>query len=144
VLRRYETIFITHPELSEEDHTELEKKLRSTITAMKGDAIKLEDWGARKLGYEIGKNSRGRYFLLDYLAGSDLVREIERNLRLNDRVLKFQTVKISDRVSPEAAKTLKMEEPAEKVVKVIERPSTLDEKMNADDEQAESGEGEGK
>ena len=144
MLRRYETIFITHPELSEEDHTELEKKLRSTITAMKGDAIKLDDWGSRKLGYEIGRNSRGRYFLLDYLAGSDLVREIERNLRLNDRVLKFQTVKVTDRVSPETAKTLKMEAPGEKVVKVIERPSTLDEKMKADDEKAESQEGEGK
>lgn len=144
MLRRYETIFITLPELSEEDHTELEKKLRSTITAMKGDAIKLEDWGSRKLGYEIGRNSRGRYFLLDYLAGSDLVREIERNLRLNDRVLKFQTVKVTDRVSPETAKTLKMEAPGEKVVKVIERPSTLDEKMKADDEKAESQEGEGK
>jgi small subunit ribosomal protein S6 len=144
VLRRYETIFITRPELSEEDHTELEKKLRSTITAMKGDPIKLEDWGSRKLGYEIGKNSRGRYFLLDYLAGSDLVREIERNLRLNDQVLKFQTVKVTDRVSPETAKTLKMEAHGEKVVKGIERPSSLDEKKNAEDEKAESEEGEGK
>jgi small subunit ribosomal protein S6 len=144
VLRRYETIFITHPELSEEDHTELEKKLRSTITAMEGDAIKLEDWGSRKLGYEIGRNSRGRYFLLDYLAGSDLVREIERNLRLNDQVLKFQTVKVTDRVSPETAKTLKMEAPGEKGVKGIERPSTLDEKMTAEVEQPESEEGEGK
>jgi small subunit ribosomal protein S6 len=144
VLRRYETIFITHPELSEENHAELEKNLRSTITAMKGDAIKLEDWGSRKLGYEIGKNSRGRYFFLDYLAGSDLVREIERNLRLNDQVLKFQTVKVTDRVSPETAKALKLEAPGEKPGKGIERPSTLAEKVNAEDPHLESEEGEAK
>jgi small subunit ribosomal protein S6 len=121
-LKRYETIFITHPELSEEDHAELEKKLRSTIANWKGNVIKLEDWGTKKLSYEIRKNSRGRYFLLDYLAVADLVRELERNLRLNDRILKFQTVKVNDSVSSEAAKTLKEAAPAEKVAKISEGP----------------------
>lgn len=126
-MRRYETIFITHPELSDEDHAELLEKLRSIMTSLKGDTIKLEDWGVKKLGYEIRKNSRGRYFLVDYLATPDLVRELERNLRLNDRVLKFQTVKISGQVSPEAAKALKEAAPPEGMIKVTERTSLPEE-----------------
>ena len=121
-MKRYETIFITHPELSEEDHAELEKKLRSTVATWKGDVIKLEDWGTKKLGYDIHKNSRGRYFLLEYQAAADLVRELERNLRLNDRILKFQTVKVDERISSEAAKTPKEAAPAEKITKTTEPP----------------------
>ena len=121
-MKRYETIFITHPELSEEDHAELEKKLRSTVAAWKGDVIKLEDWGTKKLGYEIRKNSRGRYFLLEYSAAADLVRELERNLRLNDRILKFQTVKVDERISAEAAKTSKEAVPAEKTSRIASPP----------------------
>jgi len=121
-VKRYETIFITHPELSEEDHAELEKKLRSTVATWKGDIIKLEDWGTKKLGYEIHKNSRGRYFLLEYLAAADLVRELERNLRLNDRILKFQTVKVDERISSDAAKAIKEAGSTEKITK-INQPS---------------------
>ena len=143
-MKRYETIFITHPELSEEDHAELEKKLRSTVANWKGDVIKLEDWGTKKLGYEIHKNSRGRYFLLDYLAVADLVRELERNLRLNDQILKFQTVKVNDRVSSEAAKTLKEAAGAEKVAKISEPPLPPEGPMTEEQEQAETEGGEGK
>ena len=121
-MKRYETIFITHPELSEEDHAELEKKLRSTVATWKGDIIKLEDWGTKRLGYEIHKNSRGRYFLLEYLAAAHLVQELERNLRLNDRILKFQTVKVDERISSDVAKTAKEPGPPEKITKISERP----------------------
>ncbi len=143
-MKHYETIFIAHPELSEEDHAELEKKLRSTITDWKGDVIKLEDWGTKKLSYEIRKNSRGRYFLLDYLAVADLVRELERNLRLNDRILKFQTVKVNDRVSSEAAKTLKEAAPAEKVAKISEGPLPPEGRRTEEQEKAQTEGGEGK
>jgi small subunit ribosomal protein S6 len=122
-LRRYETIFITHPELTEEDLSVLHEKLRSIMSSLKGELIKLEDWGPKKLSYEIRKNTRGHYFLLDYLAATDLVRELERNLRLNDRVLKFQTVKISNQVSPEAAQALQEAGPDKKAINVIERSS---------------------
>ena len=143
-MKRYETIFITHPELSEEDHVELEKKLRSTIADWKGDIVKLEDWGMKKLGYEIHKNSRGRYFLLDYVAVPELVRELERNFRLNDRVLKFQTVKVNDRVSPEAVKPLNEAAPPEKVAKNSEPPSPPEEPRAEKEEKADSEGGEGK
>jgi small subunit ribosomal protein S6 len=143
-LKRYETIFISHPDLSEEDHAEIERKLRSTIASLKGDILKLEDWGAKKLGYEIRKSTRGRYYLLDYLAAPDLVREVERNLRLNDKVLKFQTIKVSDRVSPEVARNLKEAAQAEKGGAVNERTSPPEEQMEQEQEKAEPGGGEEK
>jgi small subunit ribosomal protein S6 len=104
ILRRYETIYITHPELSEEGLSALQEKLNSIMASLKGEMVKLEDWGLKKLGYELGKNTRGHYFLMEYLGAADLVRELERNLRLNDRVLKFQTVRIQKQGSPEAEK----------------------------------------
>jgi small subunit ribosomal protein S6 len=143
-VKRYETIFITHPELSEEDHAEIEKKLRSTVATWKGDIIKLEDWGTKKLGYEILKNSRGRYFLLDYLAAADLVRELERNLRLNDRILKFQTVKVDERISSDAAKTSKEAAPAEKIAKISEPPLPPEGPRTEGREKAETEGGEGR
>ena len=143
-MRRYETIFITHPELSEEDHALLEEKLHSIVTSLKGDFLKLEDWGPRRLSYEIRKNSRGRFFLMGYLATPELVRELERNLRLNDRVFKFQTVRVSDQVSPEAAKTLKESAPAEKIIKVGERPPAPEEQKKQEQEKVETEGGEGR
>jgi len=121
-LRRYETIFITHPELSEEELSELQQKVNSILVSYKGDLIKFDDWGTKKLTYDIRKNSRGHFFLMDYLAGTDLIRELERNLRLNDRVLRFQTVRIGDQISPEALKALKEDVGTEKITKTIERP----------------------
>ena len=121
-MRRYETIFITHPELSEEELSELQQKVNSILGSYKGDLIKFDDWGTKKLTYEIRKNSRGHFFLMDYLAGTDLIRELERNLRLNDRVLRFQTVRTGDQISPEALKALKEQVGTEKTTKTIERP----------------------
>ncbi len=122
-MRRYETIFITHPELSEEDLSALQEKIRSLMTSWKGEMVKLEDWGPKKLSYEIRKNTRGRFFLVEYLAATELVRELERTLRLNDRILKFQTVRIPTQVSPEASKPSK-EAGAGKAEQAQERSST--------------------
>ncbi len=119
-MRRYETIFITPPELPEAEQTELLEKINSLLANLKGDVIKLEDWGIKRLSYEIRKNTRGHYYLLDYLSGPDTIRELERNLRLNDRILKFQTVKVSDQISAEALQALKEAALAKKVEKAPE------------------------
>ncbi len=142
-LRRYETIFVTHPDLTEEDHSALLEKFRSLSASRNGDILKIDDWGIKKLGYEIRKNSRGHYFLMDYLAAPDLVRELERNLRLNERVLKFLTVKVDDQVTPETAKALKEVRPVEKVIPPSEPSPAGDapKKEEPKKVQAEGGEG---
>jgi len=143
-VRRYETIFITPPELPEEDQTQLLEKVQSILTNLKGEIIKLEDWGTKRLSYDIRKNSRGHYYLLDYLSQSDSIRELERVLRLNDRILKYQTVKVSDHLSAEAIQTLKDSSPAQKVLRVSE-PAVIVEERKAEEEKKPTGEeGEGK
>lgn len=136
-MRRYETIYITHPEQSEEDLSALQEKLRSIMASLKGEWIKLEDWGLKKLGYELRKNTRGHYFLIEYLGAADLVRELERNLRLNDRVLKFQTVRIDSQGSPEAGIS-------EKGLKVQDRPALSPEPLREEAEKEVSVGGEEK
>ncbi|MCX5911998.1 MAG: 30S ribosomal protein S6 [Deltaproteobacteria bacterium] len=123
-MRRYETIFIANPDLSEEDQNALQEKVRSIVASFKGEFVKLEDWGLRKLSYQIRKSSRGRYFLVDYLAEAPaLVRELERTLRLNDGVLKFLTVKTSSRVTSEQILALKAASQADKTIRLEERPA---------------------
>jgi small subunit ribosomal protein S6 len=113
-MRRYETIFITHPDLTEEDQNQLQERIKSLMAGLRAEIIRLDDWGQKKLSYEIRKNTRGRYFLMDYVAAPEVVREWERTLRLNDRILKFQTVKLSDEMTPEATRNLKEQVPAAK------------------------------
>ena len=139
-MRRYETIFITHPELSEEELSELRQKVNSILTTYKGDLIKFDDWGTKKLTYEIRRNSRGHFFLMDYLAGTDLIRELERNLRLHDRILRFQTVRLGEQISPETAKTLKQEVGTEKTAKTFDRAEPPGGGMRSDDIAPEGGE----
>jgi small subunit ribosomal protein S6 len=121
-LRRYETIFITSPDLSEEDQNALQEKVRSIMANWKGEIIKIEDWGPRKLSYQIRKNSRGRYFLVDYLTEAPaLVHELERTLRLNDGILKFLTVNTGARLQTEQVQALKTAAQADKTIRLEER-----------------------
>ncbi len=121
-MRRYETIFIAHPDLSEEDQNQLLERIRTLMTNLKAEIIRLDDWGQKKLSYDIRKNTRGHYYLMDYVAAPEVVREWERNLRLNDRILKYQTVKLSDEVTAEAARNLKEQVPAGKPPETVTPP----------------------
>jgi small subunit ribosomal protein S6 len=97
-LRRYETIFIVPVELPDNEINELAEHFEAIITGRKGILVKRESWGKRKLAYEIKKQTRGYYTLLDYVAKSEVVTELERNLRIDDKVLKYMTIKKADKV----------------------------------------------
>lgn len=102
-MRRYETIVILMPEVGDDEQASMEKRWDGIIAQFKGELIKIDDWGQKKLAYDIKKESRGHYLLLDYCAaGVDLIKELERVLRLEDNVLKYMTVKISETVDIEA------------------------------------------
>ena len=97
-MRRYETIFITYADLPEEDINGLLARYSAIITDRQGIVIKIDKWGKRKLAYEINKQSRGFYVLMDFAGASAIVTEIERNLRIGDHILKYMTVKTQDTV----------------------------------------------
>ncbi len=103
-MRKYETIFILQPELSEDDIKSVTTKAQDVITAYKGDCLRMDDWGIRKLAYPIKKSARGRYYYLRFDGESALIAELERRLRLDEKVLRYQSINITDlpeRIVPE-------------------------------------------
>ncbi|MGD9107248.1 MAG: 30S ribosomal protein S6 [Desulfobacterales bacterium] len=103
-MRRYETIFIIDPDLSEEGHAPLFERLKDLFLQHNGLLVVVDEWGARKLAYEIKKKTRGYYVRLDYCGTGILVNEIERFFRIDDRVLKYMTVLIEKDVDIENVK----------------------------------------
>ena len=102
--RKYETIYIVKPDLAEEELKALTDKVQEVIAGQNGDLKRLEDWGVRKLAYVIRKFPRGRYVYLRYDGSETLVAELERRLRLDDRILRYLTVKIEkETVAPAVA-----------------------------------------
>jgi small subunit ribosomal protein S6 len=97
-LRRYETILIAHVDLSEDELTALIDRYCTVVTGQKGILVKIERWGKRRLAYLINKQARGFYILIDYAGASAAVNELERNLKIDDKILKFMTVLKDDTV----------------------------------------------
>ena len=101
-MRRYETILIAHVDLSEDELSSLITRYGGIVTGQKGILIKVERWGKRRLAYLIRKQARGFYILIDYAGISAVVNELERNLKIDDKILKFMTVLKAETVDIEA------------------------------------------
>ena len=95
-MRKYETIYILQPDLSEDEIKGIADKVQEVIASFKGDFQRLEDWGIRKLAYPIRKCARGRYLYLRYDGDRELIAELERRLRLDEKVLRYQSINITD------------------------------------------------
>jgi small subunit ribosomal protein S6 len=104
LMRRYETIVIAHPSLSQEERQPLFDKLTDLISDPQGLLVKVDEWGQKKLAYEIKKQTRGYYVLMEYCGDGVLVKELERNARLDDRALKYMTVCIGTDVDMDKIK----------------------------------------
>lgn len=91
-MRKYEMMYIVKPNLEEEARTEILNKVKSIIEA-DGTVDSVNEWGNRRLAYEIEKLNEGYYVLVNYTAAVDVPKEIERNLRISDKVLRYLTVK---------------------------------------------------
>ncbi|TXD39144.1 30S ribosomal protein S6 [Lujinxingia vulgaris] len=121
-LREYETIYIVRPDAGEEEFARLRERVEGIIENEGGHLLKFDDWGQRKLAYEIHDKSesrrfeRGNYQYYRYLVGGNTVAEIERNLQLIDSVLKFLTVKLEDDLIAEERLARPEEEEIEEVI----------------------------
>ena len=103
-MRRYETFVIIDPDLSQEQREPLVGRVEELITQMDGFLVKTDDWGERKLAYDIKKKGRGYYVRFDYCGLAPLVNEIERFFRIDDRALKYMTVLLNRDVDLEKIK----------------------------------------
>ncbi len=105
----YESIFIINPNLTDEETANIIKRMQDVVTKQGGEMIKFEDWGKKKLAYEIKKQKRGHYAFFQFKAAPAVVSELERTYKLTDSVIKFLTVRLEKelRTRPEPKKKKK-------------------------------------
>jgi small subunit ribosomal protein S6 len=129
-MRHYETIYIVNPELSEEDYKSVVEKFNNLTEDLKGVTIKSKEWGKQRLAYDIRKFDKGSYVYMEYCADAGITAELERALKLDDRILKYQTVKLADKADPEEL-LLKEKEAENKIneEKELQRQSELEAKQ---------------
>ncbi|MEA3491022.1 MAG: 30S ribosomal protein S6 [Campylobacterota bacterium] len=92
-MNHYETLFVVKPTLTEEEIKSQIEKVKAILEKEGAEIVATDDMGMRKLAYPVQKNSRGYYTVLLFNAKGDTIAELERNLRINEDVIKFLTVK---------------------------------------------------
>jgi small subunit ribosomal protein S6 len=91
--KRYETVFILTPVLSDDQAKEAAKKIKKTISDLGGKIVNEENWGLKKLAYPIQKKTTGFYHLLEFAGeGEEIVNNLEVVYKRDERVLRFLTV----------------------------------------------------
>jgi small subunit ribosomal protein S6 len=96
-MRVYEELFILKPDTVEEEVDGFVEQIQHVITNGKGTVDKTDKWGLRKLAYRVQKYSEGLYVLIHFSSTPDLVKEVERRMRVADQVIKFITVRIDEK-----------------------------------------------
>ena len=93
-MNTYETVFIINPVLSEDQIKETVKKFVDHISKNKGTITHKEDWGLKKLKYVIQKKKTGFYHLLEFKADGKIINDLEVEFKRDERVIRWQTVKL--------------------------------------------------
>ncbi len=136
-MRRYESISIIDSEVSPEDRDTLFERLDEIISRHKGLLVNFDEWGNRKLAYGIKNKSRGYYVRLDYCGDGEVVQELERFFRIDDRVLKYLTVLLAKNVDMDRIIEEKERLAAEKIKDSEKKPT---EEQEISEVSVESGE----
>jgi small subunit ribosomal protein S6 len=156
--KEYETIYILRSDVDADAAERVQTRVVEVIDRGQGKLVKVEAWGRRRLAYPVAKQRRGVYVYVKYVGAGGLVAELERNLKLQDVVLKLQTVVVRDEVDlatltidPEEVKMARLElapeeekeESREKVLGLVDigegapmRPRREDEADEFADEEA--------
>ena len=113
-MRYYETLYLIRPDLDPETYKSVVEKYNKIIEENKGIITKVEEWGKKELAYEVEKFKDGFYVLVRFCGDADLPEKLQRDFRLDERVLKFIVIKLKDRVNPEELKQDISDEDAKK------------------------------
>jgi small subunit ribosomal protein S6 len=90
-LREYEVVYVLAPNADNTEAERINAKVNEVVSNFGGKLVKLDNWGRRKLAYPIKRNTRGIFVYAKYIAKPGVVAEIERNLRIADSVLRYQS-----------------------------------------------------
>jgi small subunit ribosomal protein S6 len=135
-MRRYETVFILKSSTGEDEITAIIDKVSSIITDDGGTVLKIDKWGLKKMAYLIKKETQGYYIHIDYAAVPAAVAEIERIFKIDDRLLKFMTLKLADTCDP----AIILEEIARGKAESAERYSMSEEEEEEEEDAEDSSE----
>jgi small subunit ribosomal protein S6 len=118
--KEYETIYVLRSDVDADTAEKVQGRVAEVVARENGKLVKVEGWGRRKLAYPVGKAKKGVYVYVKYVGRGGLVQELERNLRLADAVIKWQTVLTNEEVQldavqidPEEVKLQRLELPPE-------------------------------
>src|SRR5687767_7754424 len=94
--RKYELVYVVSPEATEEQVNDLHTQVQGIVSRMGGQVEKTENWGRRKLAYEIGRHKEGTYVLEGLLASGEALKEIDRRLKVYDFVIRHLVVRVDE------------------------------------------------
>ena len=122
-MRTYESIFIVHQDVVGDDQAAIIDKYKTILTDQGADVLKVDNWGVRTLAYPVKKQTKGCYVLVIFEAAATVIAEYERRMRIDEKVIKFQTVILEGgyvappvvEAAPEEASTEATEDAAEAV-----------------------------
>ncbi len=101
-MRRYESVWVVNGDLPEEEAKATVDKFTRIISTQGGVLVGVDEWGRRKLAYKIQGTTRGYYVVADFAGLPATVKELERNYRIDDRIIRYHTIKKADKVNLEA------------------------------------------
>ena len=107
IMNKYELIYIIDTAVEETARKELIEKFNGIITANGGEVVKVEEWGKRRLAYAIDYKTEGYYVYVGFNGAAELPKELNRNLGINENVIRYQVVKLLEKkssVKPRAAR----------------------------------------
>jgi len=122
-MRNYESLYIVHPDVVGDELTAIVEKFQKVLTDNAVEIYKLDNWGTRKLAYPIQKVERGCYVQTLFTAAPEVIAEFERRLRLDEKILRFLTVRL-DEEFPEIVEEEPTEEAAEETTEAAAEEST--------------------
>jgi small subunit ribosomal protein S6 len=94
--RQYELVYIVSPDATEQEVTDLHTQIEQIVQRYNGTFDKTENWGRRKLAYEIGKHREGTYVVETISGSGELMKEIDRRLRVSDAVIRHLVVRVDE------------------------------------------------
>ena len=94
--RKYELVYVVSPEATDEQVADLHSQVEAIAQRLHGQIEKTENWGRRKLAYEIGRHKEGTYVLEVINGGGDLMKEIDRRLKVSDLIIRHLVVRVDE------------------------------------------------
>ena len=107
----YESIFIINPNTTDDETATMIKKMQDVVAKQGGEMLKFEDWGKRKLAYEVKKNKRGHYVYFQMKAAPKAISELERRYKMTDQIIKYLSVKLDKELRAKPAPKKKKPSP---------------------------------